>query len=108
MAGRQDGKSSCVASFAATLRGATMRRRCCPGVALRSSLGYSRPLPQGVNSCTVDSNMAWTRRDFAKLGALGLAARFAPNMNADAAPRKAEVRADGFQSASSKTGYAVI
>jgi predicted dehydrogenase len=52
--------------------------------------------------------MAWTRRDFAKLGALGLAARFAPNMNADAAPRKAEVRADGFQSASSKTGYAVI
>jgi hypothetical protein len=38
--------------------------------------------------------MPWNRRDFAKLGAMGLAARYATMMEAEA-PRK-------------KTGYAVI
>jgi predicted dehydrogenase len=49
--------------------------------------------------------MNWTRRDFARVGALGLAARYAPKMNADAV---SHAPADGSQSSGSKTGYAVI
>ena len=40
------------------------------------------------------TSMLWNRRDFAKLGAMGLAARYATMMDAEAPPKK--------------TGYAVI
>jgi predicted dehydrogenase len=51
--------------------------------------------------------MTLTRRDFAKLGALSLAARFVPVLNAQA-PAKIGVPADRSSSAGRKIGYAVI
>ncbi len=56
--------------------------------------------------------MHWSRRDFAKLGVMGVAAHLAPRLNAQTPQRKmgskTGVPTDGSSSVGSKTGYAVI
>jgi len=56
----------------------------------------------------VSIEMIWTRRDFARLGALGLAAGFAPKMSAGAPAVAAAAPANEPSSSGRKTGYAVI
>ncbi len=52
--------------------------------------------------------MPLTRRDFAKLGTLTLAARFAPAIHAQASPAQQGVPTDRSSSLGRKVGYAVI
>ena len=52
--------------------------------------------------------MHFTRRDFAKLGALSLAARFTPALYAETASQQTGAPTDRSSSVGRKTGYAVI